>query len=128
MNASYTDYLNWLAQQERMMPQTQMPQPQNMMQPALSYVANRTAADLYDVRAGQAAILIDMDAPFVYRKSRGADGKLLPLEVYDLVPHTEEVQSLEGYVRYEDIDKIVSEKVEKKITEAFKPAKKKAED
>lgn len=128
MNASYTDYLNWLAQQERMIPQPQMPQPQNMMQPALSYVANRTAADLYNVGAGQAAILIDMDAPFVYRKSRGADGKLLPLEIYDLVPHTEEVQSLEGYVRYEDIDKIVSEKVEKKITEAFKPAKKKAED
>lgn len=128
MNASYTDYLNWLAQQERMMPQPQMPQPQNMMQPALSYVANRTAADLYNVGAGQAAILIDMDMPFLYKKSRGADGKLLPLEIYDLVPHTEEVQSLEGYVRYEDIDKIVSEKVEKKITEAFKPAKKKAED
>ena len=127
MNATYSDYLQWLASQERMVPQ----QPQPMMQPILSYVANRTAADLFNVNPGQAAILIDMDAPLVYKKSRGADGKLIPLEVYDLVPHKEVVETpqtvnLDGYVKYTDIDRIVAEEVEKRFTEAFtKPSKKK---
>jgi len=129
MNATYSDYLNWLYQQERMMPQNPP-----MMQPILSYVANRTAADLFNVNAGQAAILIDMDMPLVYKKSRGADGKLVPLEIYDLIPHKEVVEpsntvNLDGYVRYEDIDRIVAEEVEKRITEAFsKPSKKKKEE
>ena len=127
MNATYSDYLQWLASQERMVPQ----QPQPMMQPILSYVANRTAADLFNVNPGQAAILIDMDMPMVYKKSRGSDGKLIPLEVYDLVPHKEVVEAhqtvnLDGYVKYADIDRIVAEEVDKRITEAFsKPSKKK---
>jgi hypothetical protein len=130
MGASYTDYLQWLAQQERMMPQN-MQQNTPMMQPILSYVANRTAADLFNVNPGQAAILIDMDMPMVYKKSRGADGKLIPLEVYDLVPHKEVVEpvqtvNLDGYVKYADIDRIVAEEVDRRITEAFsKPSKKK---
>lgn len=126
MGASYNDYLQWVAQQERGQAQ------QNYM-PILSYVANRTAADLFNVNFGQSAILVDMDAPFVYKKSRGTDGKLLPLEVYDLIPHKEQeitpAVNLDGYVKYEDIDRIVAKEVEKRITEAFsKPTKKKTED
>lgn len=126
MGTSYNDYLQWVAQQERGQAQ------QNYM-PILSYVANRTAADLFNVNFGQSAILVDMDAPFVYKKSRGTDGKLLPLEVYDLIPHKEQeitpAVNLDGYVKYEDIDRIVAKEVEKRITEAFsKPTKKKTED
>lgn len=127
MGTSYNDYLQWLGQQERMS-QPQQPIQQNFM-PILSYVANRTAADLFNVNFGQSAILVDMDSPVVYKKTRGTDGKLLPLEMYDLVKHEEKpvtpAVSLEGYVRYEDIDRIVAEEVEKRITEAFsKPSKK----
>lgn len=126
MGTSYNDYLQWVAQQERGQAQ------QNYM-PILSYVANRTAADLFNVNFGQSAILVDMDAPFVYKKARGTDGKLLPLEIYDLIPHKEQeitpAVNLDGYVKYEDIDRIVAKEVEKRITEAFsKPAKKKTED
>lgn len=126
MGTSYNDYLQWVAQQERGQAQ------QNYM-PILSYVANRTAADLFNVNFGQSAILVDMDAPFVYKKARGTDGKLLPLEVYDLIPHKEQeitpAVNLDGYVKYEDIDRIVAKEVEKRITEAFsKPTKKKTED
>lgn len=121
---NYYDYLMWLEQQ-RMAPQQPAPQ-----QPILSYVANRTAADLFNVNPGQEAVLIDMDMPYVYKKARGADGKLMPVEVYDLVPHVEPVVqtpqiSLEGYVKYEDIDRIVAEEVDKRITEAFSRSKKK---
>ena len=125
MGATYNDYLAWVAQQERQ-------QPQNTM-PILSYVANRTAADLFNVNFGQTAILVDMDSPYVYKKSRGTDGKLLPLEIYNLVKQEEQAVipavNLDGYVRYEDIDRIVAKEVERKITEAFsKPSRKKAED
>lgn len=128
MGTSYNDYLQWLGQQERM--NQQQNYQQGFMQPILSYVANRTAADLFNVNFGQSAILVDMDAPFIYKKSRGVDGKLLPLEIYDLIKHEDQViaptVNLEGYVRYEDIDRIVAEEVEKRITEAFaKPSKKK---
>ena len=130
MGTSYNDYLQWLGQQERM--NQQQNAQQALMQPILSYVANRTAADLFNVNFGQTAILVDMDAPYVYKKSRGSDGKLLPLEIYDLIKHEEPVAptvNLEGYVRYEDIDRIVAKEVEKRITEAFsKPSKKKAEE
>lgn len=124
MGTTYNDYLQWVAQQER---------PQQNYMPILSYVANRTAADLFNVNFGQTAILVDMDSPYVYKKSRGTDGKLLPLEIYNLVRQEEQAVipavNLDGYVRYEDIDKIVAKEVEKKITEAFtKPSRKKAED
>lgn len=132
MQPTYYDYLQWVEQQ-RMASQPQMQQPQQLQQPILSYVANRTAADLFNVNPGQEAVLIDMDMPYVYKKARGADGKLLPLEVYDVVPHVEPVVqtpqiNLDGYVRYEDIDQIVAKEVEKRITEAFSRSSKKKED
>lgn len=130
MTPTYADYLQWLNQQERM----QQPVQQQMVQPILSYVANKTAADLFNVNPGQDAILIDMDMPYVYKKSRGADGKLLPLEMYELVPFKEketiqQTVNLEGYVRYEDINNIVAKEVDKRISEAFsRPSRKKTED
>ena len=130
MTPTYADYLQWLNQQERM----QQPVQQQMVQPILSYVANKTAADLFNVNPGQDAILIDMDMPYVYKKSRGVDGKLLPLEMYELVPFKEketiqQAVNLEGYVRYEDINSIVAKEVDKRISEAFaRPSRKKTED
>ena len=116
--ASYYDYLRWVEQQN------QPVQPNNV--PIIAQVANRTAAELFNVLPNQRAILVDSDAPFVYVKQRAADNRLLPLEVYDLVPHVEKVApTMDGYVKYEDLNRIVSEEVEKKITEAFaKPSKK----
>lgn len=120
MTPTYSDYIQWMAQQDRYQP--------TLAQPILAYVANRTAADLFNVNPGQSAILIDMDNPFVYRKSRGVDGKLLPLEIFDLVLHKDpeiapQTVNMDGYVKYEDIDRIVSEEVEKRITEAFSKKK-----
>ena len=105
----------------------QMNQPMQMNQqaanqPVLSYVANRTAADLFNVMPGQTAILVDIDSPYVYRKERQQDNTLLPLRVFDLVPHVEKepvVADMNGYVRREDLDKIISEEVEKRMAEVF---------
>ena len=120
MQATYYDYLRWLEQQNQPVQQNNVP--------IIAQVANRTAAELFNVLPNQRAILVDSDAPYVYVKQRAADNRLLPLEVYDLVPHVEKVEptvSMDGYVKREDIDRIVAEEVEKKFAEAFaKPNKK----
>ncbi len=122
---NYYDYLQWIEQQKMQMNQPMNQQSSN--QPILAYVANRTAADLFNVNAGQTAILVDIDAPFVYRKERQQNNTLLPLMVYDLVQHVEKepvVADMNGYVRREDLDKIISEEVEKRMAEVFARPKK----
>lgn len=114
---NYYDYLQWIESQK-------MNQNQATNQPILAYVANRTAADLFNVSAGQTAILVDIDAPFIYRKERQQDNTLLPLKVFDLVLHVEKDPVNEGYVKMEDLDRIISEKVDKHISEAFSRVRK----
>lgn len=119
---NYYDYLQWLEQQKMQMNQPMQMNQQAANQPVLSYVANRTAADLFNVMPGQTAILVDIDSPYVYRKERQQDNTLLPLRVFDLVPHVEKepvVADMNGYVRREDLDKIISEEVEKRMAEVF---------
>ena len=120
---NYYDYLMWLEQQRSAMSQSNNQQNQQpMSQPILAYVQNRTAADLFNVNPGQTAILVDMDSPVIYRKERQADNTLLPLRVFDLVQHVEKepvVADMNGYVRREDLDKIISEEVEKRMAEVF---------
>lgn len=121
---NYYDYLQWIEQQKMQMNQ---PVNQTANQPVLAYVANRTAAELFNVSPGQTAILVDIDAPFVYRKERQQNNTLLPLMVYDLVQHVEKepvVADMNGYVRREDLDKIISEEVEKRMAEVFARPKK----
>lgn len=127
---NYYDYLQWLDQQKMAMNQPMNQQMnQNVNQPILAYVANRTAADLFNVMPGQTAILVDIDAPFVYRKERQQDNTLLPLRVFDLVQHVEKepAKDMNGYVKREDLDRIISEEVEKRISEAFSRTKRKEE-
>lgn len=122
---NYYDYLQWLEQQKMQMNQPQNQQP--MSQPILAYVQNRTAADLFNVNPGQTAILVDMDSPVIYRKERQADNTLLPLRVFDLVQHVEKepvVADMNGYVRKEDLNKIIAEEVDKRMSEVFTRPKK----
>ena len=129
MIPNYTDYLQWVQQQNMMQAQ---PVPQNN-QPMVAFVANKTAADLFNVNPGQEAVLIDMDMPYVYRKARSADNKLQPLGWYDLVPHKEvevvkEEELNEKYVKREDLDKIIADEVEKRMSEVFTKYRKKGAD
>ena len=127
---SYFDYLRWMDQQNARQQPPPPPQPANV--PILAQVANRTAADLFNVLPNQRAILVDSDAPFVYVKYRDADNHLLPLEVYDLVKHidkpVEPTVNLDGYVKYDDVVRLISDEVEKKVTEVFTIPKKKEEE
>lgn len=133
MIPNYTDYLQWVQQQNMM----QAPPQTN--QPMVAFVANKTAADLFNVAPGQEAVLIDMDMPYVYRKARTPDNKLQPLGWFDLVPHKEEKEeSLDGYVKEdelsekyvkrEDLDKIISDEVAKRMSEVFTKSRKKGAD
>lgn len=122
---NYYDYLMWLEQQKVAMNQQNTQQSQPVSQPILAYVQNRTAAELFNVNPGQTAILVDMDSPVVYRKERQQDNTLLPLGVFDLVRHVEKepVSDLNGYVKREDLNKIISEEIDKRMAEVFSPKK-----
>lgn len=86
----------------------------------LDTVSGKTAADVYNVKVGEEAVLIDIDNPCIYKKTRGMDNKLT-CEVYDLVPHIEESApvapkiNLDEYVKQDAIDDIVSERVKEEV-------------
>lgn len=85
----------------------------------LDTVSGKTAADIYNVDMGKQAILIDIDNPVIYKKSRGMDNKL-EMEQYDLVLHKEEDKTvskvdLNQYVKKEAIEEIVSDRVKEEV-------------
>lgn len=96
-------------------------QPSPSVQRKLDFVQGRAAADVYQVDAGQEVILVDMDNPFVYRKARGFDNKLEPMEVYDLTLHKDVIEKeeidLSAYVTSESLEEIISNQLEQKIKE-----------
>jgi hypothetical protein len=92
-------------------------------------VQGEASANVYPVQAGQEVILFDVDNPYVYRKERGLDNKLTQKRfrlVEDDVPAEEPKVDLTGYVKAEDVAQMISDAVEKKLSEYnLKPTKKK---
>lgn len=127
----YPDYQNYLNQMQIQQQQInqQMQNMQQMQRTVLDRVQGEASADVYPVQPGQEVILFDIDNPYVYRKSRGLDNKLeqqrYRLVLDDKEPETEpKTIDLSGYVREEDIAQIVSDAVEKKLSEyTLKPTK-----
>lgn len=98
-----------------------MPQfvPQQQSPQGIIWCQGKNAAQSYVVGAGQSAILMDSDAPYVYKKETAIDGRPLPMETYKLVKESEIQESapvheddLKNYVRMEQIEDIVTDKVE----------------
>lgn len=95
----------------------QMPANTSMSNPLiLDTVSGRTAADIYNVDIGKQAILIDIDNPVIYKKSRDMNNKL-EMQQYDLVLHIDEPKeetpkiNLNDYVKKDSIGKIVDDRV-----------------
>lgn len=110
-------------------------QNQTPISPKFDVVQGELAANMYHTENGQEVILMDMDNPYVYKKRRGADGKLEPIEKYKLVKEEEApvADSLKDYVRQEElqaiIENIVKNEVEKKLSDiTLKPTRKKGEE
>ena len=113
------------------MPNYSQQMPQFNTQRKVDFVQGKTSAEVYPVDAGTEVILFDMDNPMVYRKARGFDNKLEPMETYDLVPHKEDADKEDKhYMTAEEIQKIIDTKVQKEVDKriseiSFKPATKK---
>lgn len=109
-------------------------QNQTPISPKFDVVQGELAANMYQTENGQEVILMDMDNPYVYKKRRGLDGKLEPIEKYKLVKEEETpVDNLKDYVRQEElqaiIENVVKNEVEKKLSEiTLKPTRKKGEE
>ena len=83
-------------------------------------VQGRAMAEVYPVEAGAEIVLFDMDNPMVYRKARGFDNVMQPMEIYDLVPHKEEVEKepkvdLSGYVKSDELDSLIDERIKDEV-------------
>lgn len=132
--APYQPQIQQQMQQTNNLPmQTQ----QAVSSPKFDVVQGELAANMYQTENGQEVILMDMDNPFVYKKKRGLDGKLEPMEKYQLVKVDDTPQpqvDLKDFVRQEEIEsiveKLVKNEVEKKLSEiTLKPStRKKAEE
>lgn len=116
-------------------PQYQPYPVQQQVTQGINWVQGRIAAQSFTVPAGQSAILMDSDAPYVYKKETAMDGRPLPMEVYKLVKEedTKKQDELKDYVRADQIDDliidriedIVKEEVERRLSEfSFKPTRK----
>lgn len=107
---------------------------QAVISPKFDVVQGELAANMYQTENGQEVILMDMDNPYVYKKRRGLDGKLDPIEKYKLVKEEETpVDNLKDYVRQEElqaiIENVVKNEIEKKLSEiTLKPTRKKGEE
>ena len=89
-------------------------------------IQGKVAAEAYQVFAGEEVYLIDMDNPVVYRKARGFDNILEPLEEYTLTlkedAPPEEKVDMSQYLTAEEVEKKINEEVEKRISQlSFKP-------
>jgi len=119
-------------------PQPQYPQypayPQNVpvyptVQRKVDFTQGRASAEVYPVEAGQEVFLLDVDNPNIYRKARGFDNKLQPMEVYDLVIHQEVSDKpqidLSAYMTSEQVEQAIKNEVDRRLSElSFKPTTK----
>lgn len=83
---AYNPYLNNPYLQPYMMPQAQQPvtQPVPPMNNII-WVSGESEARTYPVAPGNTLILMDNDNPVAYKKTADMSGRILPIEVYDLV-------------------------------------------
>ena len=90
------------------------------VQRKVDLVQGRAMADVYPVDAGTEVVLVDMDNPVVYRKARGFDNVMQPMEVFDLTPHKEKEAKepkidLSAYVKADEIDGIIEERIKEEV-------------
>ena len=123
----YPQYYPQYAPQSPYLPQNQQviqnpnnvpsARPQSNLATKFDVVQGELAANMYQTENGQEVILVDMDNPFVYRKKRGLDGKLEPMEKYKLVKEEQEKQDFDvkDFVKQEEIAAIVENMVKKEI-------------
>ena len=114
-------YQPQMVSQAQMLPQNQTQMAtQPIIQRKFDIVQGKIAAETYPVDAGSELYLMDMDNPFIYRKARGFDNRLEPMEVYRLERVTEEKEEkvdVSGFVTQETLNEIIDNQLEKRIKE-----------
>lgn len=114
-------YQPQMVSQAQMLPQNQTQMAtQPIIQRKFDIVQGKIAAETYPVDAGSELYLMDMDNPFIYRKARGFDNRLEPMEVYRLErvtdePKQEEKIDLSGFITQETLDNYIENEIEKRI-------------
>lgn len=94
---------------------TQTPQPNTFV-----WVSGEQAARSYPIAPGATVLMMDSEAQTFYIKKADASGRPFPLEIYDFAPRAMQQQAApqteSNFVKMEDIDRIVEEKVNAALT------------
>lgn len=105
--------------------------PQNQQKTVIDRVQGEASANVYPVQPGQEVILFDIDNPFVYKKERGLDNKLIQkrFRLVEDEPVIEEPKvDLSGYVKADEVAQMISEAIDKRLAEMSSRKKKVAEE
>ena len=105
----------------------------------INWVQGLGGAQGFYVGAGQSAILMDSEAPYVYKKETAMDGRPLPIEKYRLVKEDDspKEEKKQNYVTTDQIEEIISDRIENIVKEevdrrlsefSFKPTRKKTSE
>jgi len=91
-------------------------QPTQTQQPnTFVWVSGEQAARSYPIAPGATVLMMDSEAQTFYIKKADASGRPFPLEIYDFAPRAAQQQTApqaeSNFVKMEDIDRIVEEKV-----------------
>lgn len=117
---AYNPYLNnpYLTNPYQFIPQPVQP---SLPSSNMIWVSGEQQAREYPVAAGNTVIMMDNDNPVAYKKSTDISGKVLPLEIYDLVRRNAPVEethqiNLDEYLMRKEFDDFKSE-IDKKLNE-----------
>lgn len=108
--------------------------PQGQQNNSIVWVQGEEAAKAYPIAPGNTVLLMDSENPVIYIKRADLSGRPMQMEIYDMVRrdpkqtlNNEQMIDLSGYVKMEELDNLIEEKVKKFINKNKQNYKKKGD-
>lgn len=108
--------------------------PQGQQNNSIVWVQGEEGAKAYPIAPGNTVLLMDSESPVIYLKRADLSGRPMQMEIYDMVrrdpdqtPNNEQMIDLSGYVKMEELDNLIEEKVKKFINKNKQNYKKKGD-
>lgn len=108
--------------------------PQGQQNNSIVWVQGEEGAKAYPIAPGNTVLLMDSESPVIYLKRADLSGRPMQMEIYDMVrrdpnqtSNNEQMIDLSGYVKMEELDNLIEEKVKKFINKNKQNYKKKGD-
>lgn len=126
-------YNNYMPQYQPMQPVTPVPQPEQKPENIYAWVKSDEEISNYLVAPGKSVLLMDTRSSKFYIKSADASGMPMPLRVYEYKENTPQAAASENplnigeYVKREEIDSIIDQRLNELMKTTSKKETKKNE-